>query len=80
MLLGHAGLARSLVIGGALPLGAWGAYRLVRPFAASALPGVARHVAYAANPIVRNAIWHGELGPLVCFAIAPFVLCAFVAR
>ncbi len=78
VLLGHAGLARSLVVGGALPVGAWGTYRLVRPFAASALPAVAATVAYAANPIVRNAIWRGELGPLVCFALAPFVLGAFV--
>ena len=78
VLLGHGDLARSLVVGGALPLGAFGAYRLVRPFASSALPGVCAAVAYAANPIVRNAIWQGELGPLLCFAIAPFVLSAFV--
>lgn len=78
LLLGHAGLARSLVVGGALPLGAWGTYRLVRPFAVSALPAVAATVAYAANPVARNAIWRGELGPLVCFALAPFVLSAFV--
>src|SRR4051812_5475766 len=77
-LLGHAGLARSLVVGGALPLGAWGAYRLVRPFAVSALPAVAASVAYAANPIARNAVWRGEIGPLVCFALAPFVLAVFV--
>jgi hypothetical protein len=61
LLLGHAGLARSLVVGGALPLGAWGTYRLVRPFALSALPAVAATVAYAANPVARNAIWRGEL-------------------
>ena len=78
VLLGHGDLARSLVVGGALPVGAFGAYRLVRPFASSALPGVAAAIAYAANPIVRNAIWQGELGPLMCFAIAPFVLSAFV--
>ncbi|HWS45555.1 MAG TPA: hypothetical protein VN636_06825, partial [Acidimicrobiia bacterium] len=77
-LLGHAGMARSLVIGGALPLGAFGAYRLVRSFAASALPGVAAAVAYAVNPIIRNAVWRGELGPIVCFALAPFLLGAFV--
>jgi len=77
-LLDHPGLAQSLVIGGALPLGAFGAYRLLRPFASSALPGIAAAAAYAANPIVRNAIWRGELGPLVCFALAPFLLGAFV--
>jgi GT2 family glycosyltransferase len=78
VLLGHAGMARSLVIGGALPLGTWGAYRVVRPMAASALPAVAAAVAYAANPIVRNAIYRGEIGPLVCYALAPFVLAIFV--
>jgi GT2 family glycosyltransferase len=78
VLLGHTALARSLVVGAALPLGAWGAYRLVRPFASSALPPVAAAVAYAANPVARNAIWRGELGPLVCFALAPFILSAVV--
>ena len=71
-------MAQSLVVGGALPLGAFGAYRLLRPFASSSLPGIAAAAAYAANPIARNAIWGGELGPLVCFALAPFVLGAFV--
>jgi GT2 family glycosyltransferase len=78
VLFGHTGLARSLVIGGALPLGAFGAYRLVRPFAASSLPGIAAAAAYAANPIARNAVFQGELGPLMCFALAPYVLGAFV--
>jgi GT2 family glycosyltransferase len=78
LLFDHPGLARSLVVGGALPLGAFGAYRLVRPFASSFLPGLAGAAAYAANPIVRNAIWRGDLGALVCFALAPFVLGAFV--
>ncbi len=78
VLFDHPGLARSLVVGGALPLGAFGAYRLVRPFAASSLPGIAAAAAYAANPIARNAIWQGELGPLVLFALAPYVLGAFV--
>jgi len=78
VLFDHPGLGRSLVVGGALPLGALGAYRLVRPFASSFLPGLAAAAAYAANPVVRNAIWRGDLGALVCFALAPFVLGAFV--
>ncbi len=78
LLFDHPGLAQSLVIGGALPLGAFGAYRLLRPFASSSWPGVAAAAAYAANPVARNAIWQGELGPLVLFALAPFVLGAFV--
>jgi len=78
VLLDHPGLAHSLVVGGALPLGTFGAYRLLRRFSSAALPGVAAAAAYAANPIARNAIWRGELGPLVCFALAPFLLGAFV--
>jgi GT2 family glycosyltransferase len=74
LLGGHPGLARSLVVGGALPFGAFGAYRLVRPLAVSPAAGVATAVAYAANPLARNAVWRGELGPLVCFALAPFAL------
>ncbi len=77
-LIDHPGLAQSLVVGGALPLGAFGAFRLLRPFAASSLPGLAAAAAYAANPIARNSIWQGELGPLVCFALAPYVLGAFM--
>ena len=77
-LVGHGGLARSLVVGGALPLGAWGAYRLARSIASSTPAGVGAAVAYAANPIARNAVWQGELGPLVCFALAPFVFAALV--
>jgi GT2 family glycosyltransferase len=77
-LLDHPALAQSLVIGGALPLGTYGAYRLLRPFSSSALPGIAAAAAYGANPIARNAIWRGALGPLVCFALAPFLLGAFV--
>ena len=41
-------------------------------------PGVAAAVAYAVNPIARNAIAEGELGPLVCFALAPFVMHALM--
>lgn len=78
LLLGHEGMARSLIVAGAIPLGAFGAFRLTRPFAQSALPGVAAAIVYAANPIARNAIFNGELGPLVLFALAPFIFGAFV--
>ena len=56
VLLGDSDLGRTLVVAGALPLGAFGAYRLVRPLAGTAAPAVAASVAYAINPIVRNAI------------------------
>jgi hypothetical protein len=78
LFLGDTDLARTLVVAGALPLGAYGAFRLARPLATSSLPGVATAVAYAINPIVRNAIAEGEIGPLVCFALAPFVMRALI--
>src|SRR5258708_22942370 len=78
ILFDHPGLAQSLVVGGALPLGTVGADRLLRPFASSALPGVAAAAAYAANPVARNAIWPRGLGPLRCFAPPPFRLGSFI--
>ena len=80
VLLGHGALARTVVVAGALPLGAWGAYRLVRTLTGASLPAVVAATAYVVNPVGRDAIAHGELGPLVCFALAPFVLHALVPR
>jgi GT2 family glycosyltransferase len=77
-LFGDSDLGRTLVVAGALPLGAFGAYRLVRPLAGMAAPAVAASVAYAINPIVRNAIAEGQLGPLVCFGLAPFAMSALL--
>jgi GT2 family glycosyltransferase len=78
LLFGDTDLARTVVVAGAMPLGAYGAYRLARPLVDSSRPAVATAVAYAINPIVRNAIGAGQLGPLVCFALAPFLLRALM--
>jgi GT2 family glycosyltransferase len=78
VLLGDSDLARMLVVAGAMPLGAWGAYRFTRPLSESVFPAVAAAVAYACNPIVRNAVGEGELGPLVLFALAPFFVSALL--
>jgi GT2 family glycosyltransferase len=78
LLLGNAALARTLVVVAAYPLGAFGAYRLVRPFARVPMPAVVGALAYGANPVARNAIAHGRLGSLVTYALAPFVLMALV--
>jgi GT2 family glycosyltransferase len=72
--IGHAGLARSIVVAGALPLGMWGAYRLARTLTEASLPAVVTAVAYVVNPVGRDAVAHGDLGPLVCYALAPFLL------
>jgi hypothetical protein len=72
-LLGAVGLARTLLVVGAIPLGTFGAYRLARPLSATALPGLAAAVAYGANPLPRNLVAGGRLGALVLYALAPFV-------
>ncbi len=78
VLVGHGALARTVVVVGAMPLGVWGAYRLVRTLTVSLFAAVVGAAAYAANPVGRDAIARGDLGPLVCYALAPFVLHALV--
>ncbi|HEY3188160.1 MAG TPA: hypothetical protein VGJ70_11840, partial [Solirubrobacteraceae bacterium] len=78
VLLGHGGMARTIVVVGALPLGTWGAYRLARSLTRAALPAAVAATAYAANPVGRDAIGRGDIGPLVLFALAPFVLHALI--
>ena len=78
VLFGHGALARTLVVAGSLPLGAWGAYRLVRVLTGAPLPAVVTATAYAANPVGRAAIGRGDLGPLVCYALAPLIILAIV--
>jgi GT2 family glycosyltransferase len=73
-LFGAAGLARTLLVVAAFPVGAFGAYRLTRDATASRVPAVVAAVAYAINPVPRNAIASGRLGPLVLFALTPFLV------
>ncbi len=72
-LLGATGLARTLLVVGALPLGVLGAYRLASPFVEARGPAAAAALAYGVNPVPRNALAGGRLGPLVFFALAPFL-------
>ncbi|MDQ1481012.1 MAG: hypothetical protein QOI44_1873, partial [Actinomycetota bacterium] len=76
--IGHAGLARTIVVAGAIPLGMWGSFRLARSLTASSLPAVVTAVAYATNPVGRDAVARGDLGPLVSYALAPFILLLLV--
>jgi hypothetical protein len=78
LLFGDTDLARTLVVVAAIPLGAWGVYRAVRPLARSLLPALTATVAYAVNPLPRNAIAQGRLGSLVLFAVAPFLFTALL--
>jgi GT2 family glycosyltransferase len=78
-LFGAVALARTLVVVGAVPLGAIGAYRFARPYVGSPTPAAVAAMAYAVNPVPRNAIAVGRLGPLVLYALGPFLV-AMVVR
>jgi GT2 family glycosyltransferase len=73
-LFGADGLARTLVVVLAFPVGAFGAYRLTRGITQGRAPAVVAALAYAINPVPRNAIAAGRLGPLVLFALGPFLI------
>ncbi len=74
VLLGAVGLARTLLIVLALPFGAFGAYRLGRRIIDLRGPALAAGLAYGINPVARNALGEGRLGPLVLYALLPFLL------
>lgn len=71
---GAEGLARTAVIVGAIPLGAYGAFRMMMPLARSVWAPVAAATAYAVVPLPRNAIASGRLGSLVFYALAPLLV------
>jgi GT2 family glycosyltransferase len=74
VLFGSVGLARTLVVVGAFAIGAAGAYRLARTIGVGYGVAVVTSLAYGANPVPRNAIAHGRLGPLVLFALLPYLV------
>ena len=52
----------------------FGAYRLARRVIGLRGPALAAGLAYGVNPVARNAIAEGRLGPLVLFVMLPFLL------
>lgn len=74
VLLGATGLAQTLTVVVAMPLGAFGTYRLGRHAIGYRGPALAAGLAYGINPVARNAIAQGRLGPLILFALLPFLL------
>ncbi len=76
--LGAIGLARTLFVVLALPIGAIGMYRLSRRIIVLRGPAFAAAIAYGVNPVARNSIAQGRLGPLVLFALLPFLLVRLV--
>ena len=78
VLLGATSFARTLVVVAALPLGAWGAGRLARRFTPWPVGAFAAGAAYGVNPVVRNDLAEGRLGPLVLYALAPFIVSSLI--
>lgn len=73
LLLGAMGLAQKVLILGCLPVGAWGASRLLRHLASSRACLVAG-LAYLAMALPYNALSQGRWDALVVYAGAPWVL------
>src|SRR5664280_1845683 len=76
-LLGAMGLTQKVLIFGCLPLGAWGAVRLLRPFG-SQRASLVTGLAYLAMALPYNALALGRWGALVVYAGAPWVLASLL--
>ncbi|HEX4245286.1 MAG TPA: hypothetical protein VHY77_06960, partial [Acidimicrobiales bacterium] len=73
ILLGAMGLTLKVAIFACIPLGAWGAVRLMRPFG-SQRAGMVAGIAYLAVPLPYNALALGRWGALIAYAGSPWVL------
>lgn len=79
VLLGAVGLAETLVVLGSVVIGGLGAYRLARALAVTPSAAATAALVYGLVPVPRNAIAAGRLGPLVLYALLPFLV-ALVVR
>ncbi|HSO96923.1 MAG TPA: glycosyltransferase family 2 protein, partial [Acidimicrobiia bacterium] len=78
ILAGSVGLAQALLVTAAIPVGGFGALRLARQIGAERIGMLMAAVAYGASPVPRNAIAQGRLGPLILFALAPYLVLLLV--
>ncbi|MGH9045020.1 MAG: glycosyltransferase [Acidimicrobiales bacterium] len=78
LLLGAMGLTQKVIIVGSIPIGAWGASRLLRPFA-SPRASIVGAGAYLGLPLCYDALGHGRLDGLVAFALAPWLIASVMA-
>jgi GT2 family glycosyltransferase len=77
VLLGAMGLTQKVLVFGCLPLGAWGAVRLLRPFG-SQRASLVTGLAYLAVPLPYDALALGRWGALVVYAGSPWVLASLM--
>lgn len=73
VLLGGMGLLQKLLVLGMIPLGAVGAYRLVRPLGSTRVRLAAMAV-YLAIPLPYNALSHGRWSGLLLYGAAPWIM------
>jgi GT2 family glycosyltransferase len=71
--LGHLGALERIVLLGALPMGAWGTSRLLRPVASNRARLLAA-VAFVGLALGANAIAAGRLSAMVALGAMPFVI------
>jgi GT2 family glycosyltransferase len=74
LFLGATSLARTVVVVAAIPMGAFGTFRLSRRVIGLRGPALAAGLAYGINPTPQNALAQGRFGPLVLFALLPYLL------
>lgn len=72
--LGAVGLAQTGLVVAAMPLGAVGAYMAARRLVGTTGPALVAALVYVTVPVPRNALAEGRLGPLVFYALAPFMI------
>ena len=73
ILAGATGLLQTVLVLGALPVGAIGAFRLATPFG-SRLARAAALLVYVAVPLPYNALARGRWGALLVYAAAPWFM------
>jgi len=78
VLLGGTGLAQTLVVVGAFVVGSMGAFRLARGLDASLGAGAVTALVYGVVAVPRNGVANGRLGPLVLYALAPYLVLLIV--
>jgi GT2 family glycosyltransferase len=78
ILFGSVGLAETLLVVACFVVGAVGAYRLARAIAGGTTAAITAAIVYVLVPVSRNAVANGRLGPLVLFALLPFLVLLLV--
>jgi GT2 family glycosyltransferase len=74
VLVGSVGLAQALLVTLAIPVGALGALRVARHVGADRSGMITAGLAYGISAVARNDLATGQLGPLVLFALLPFLV------